>query len=311
MRLYFHPESDGLYWDEFVSDPFVEDVTDEPRFRHAAKLRGLKEPAEISVIVEPEKLKPIVPKARSVANAIIQSYKTWERKPADVYPTPVDGTESIIPLIEAMSAQFEAIHGRPIRRIWEPACGDGRLARVLEWHGYEVVSTDLREFSGYGQGGIDFLHGDPATDYGWDIGEIDMIVTNPPFNLSVEFVRRALAYTPFVIMLVKQNYYNTQNRYGFFQDARPNLFLPLTWRLAFLEEERGKSPLMDCAWAVWSPAMDQSLCAFEPVLRRKYPGYHRKGLAASVQIAEGEMSDLVQTLKNEDVIAWLASLKES
>ena len=27
--------------------------------------------------------------------------------------------------------------------------------------------------------------------------------------------------------------------------------LNLTWRPAFLEKERGKSPLMDCMWVVW------------------------------------------------------------
>ena len=296
MRLYFHPESDALFWDTFCSDPYAEDVTNEERFRHAAKLRGLKEPEVISEVIEGETYKPIQPKAKTMADAIVKSYQTWERKPADIYPTPVDGTESIIPLILEMSKHFEATHGRPIKRIWEPACGDGRLARVLEWHGFEVVSTDIREYSGYGQGGIDFLNNDPLVDFGWDIGEIDMIITNPPFSLSVEFVRKALSITPWVIMLVKQNYYNTQNRYGFFQDKRPNFFLPLTWRLAFLEEERGKSPLMDCAWAVWGPCYEEGFCAMEPILRIEYPGYAQKGIAAVTRILEGEMDELAKVI---------------
>ena len=32
--------SEYFFWDEFHSDPFVDDVTDEPRFRKAAKERG-------------------------------------------------------------------------------------------------------------------------------------------------------------------------------------------------------------------------------------------------------------------------------
>lgn len=298
MRLYFNPESDSLFWDEFCSDPFTQDVTDEERFRHAAKLRGLKEPELVSVVVDTEREKPILPKMGSLAEAVVRSYQTWDRKPSDVYPTPVDGTESIIPLIQEMSKAFEEIHGRPIRRIWEPACGDGRLARVLEWHGYEVISTDIREYSGYGQGGIDFLNHDPLIDFGWDIGEIDMVITNPPFSLSVEFVRKALTVTPWVIMLVKQNYYNTQNRYGFFKDKRPNFFLPLTWRLAFLEEERGKSPLMDCAWAVWGPCYDPDYCIMEPLLRIEYPGYAKKGVKALLRILEGEIDELAKVLQN-------------
>ena len=290
MRLYFASESDALWWDEFCSDPTSLDVTDEPRFRHAAKLRGLIEP-EVTSVIEARS-----PEPHTMANAIVQSYKKWERKAADIYPTPVDATESIIQLIKAMSKAFEEEHGRPIKRIWEPACGDGRLARVLEWHGYEVVSTDVRHHSGYGTGGIDFLNSDPL-EFGWDIGEIDMIVTNPPFSLSVEFVRKSLAITPYVIMLVKQNYYNTQNRYGFFHDKRPGMFIPITWRLAFLEEERGKSPLMDCAWAVWGPCFEPDLCAFEPILRTKYPGYKQKGVKACLDILCGELDMLGEAMR--------------
>jgi len=36
-------------------------------------------------------------------------------------------------------------------QIWEPACGDGAISRVLEAAGYQVISTDLID-RGYGQG---------------------------------------------------------------------------------------------------------------------------------------------------------------
>src|SRR3546814_632303 len=130
------------------------------------------------------------PKGQTIADAIITSYKKWERKPADLYPTPVDGTESLIPALKAMKRP----DGLPVKRIWEPACGDGRLARVREWHGFEVIATDLREYPGYGVGGLDFLDEHPMTKWGWDIGEIDAIVTNPPFSLAEEFIRRSLSF---------------------------------------------------------------------------------------------------------------------
>lgn len=292
MRLYFDADSESLFWEEFNNDPFATDVTDDPRFRKAARERGLKEPEVISEVIDAAP----TPEPHTMATAIVKSYKAWERKPADVYPTPVDGTESIMPIILAMSGHFEATHGRPIRRVWEPCCGDGRLSRVLEWNGFEVISTDIREYSGYGEGPLDFLHEHPMAKWGWDIGEIDLIVMNPPFSLSVEFVRKALSITPWLVCLVKQNYYNTINRYDFFQDVRPNFFLPLTFRLAFLEEERGKSPLMDCAWAVWGKGYEEDLCVFEPVKRRKYPGYPKKGLKAAMRILEGELDELAKAL---------------
>jgi len=40
--------------------------------------------------------------------------------------------------------------------IWEPCCGDGAMARVLEAHGHCVVATDVVDRS-YGEVGRDFL----------------------------------------------------------------------------------------------------------------------------------------------------------
>jgi hypothetical protein len=296
MRLYFHSESDSLFWDEFQTDPFTDDVTDEPKFRKAAKVRGLQEPEVISEVID---AKVYSPKGQSIADAIITSYKKWERKPADLYPTPVDGTESLIPALKAMKRP----DGLPIKRIWEPACGDGRLARVLEWHGFEVISTDLREFPGYGEGGLDFLVEHPMTKWGWDVGEIDAIVTNPPFSLAEEFIRRALMFTPNVAMLLKQTYWNVGGRSaGLWLDHMPDLELKLTWRLAFLAKERGNSPLMDCMWNIWSgenaarPLADR-MCVAEPLPRRKYLGYGGTGLKPAMQVLEGELDELTSVLK--------------
>lgn len=301
MRLYFNADSEMLYWAEFDDDPFATDVTDDPRFRKAAKERGLMEPEVISEVIIH------TPKGHSIAEAIVASYKKWERKPADLYPTPVDGTESLIPALKAM----KRLNGEPIKRIWEPACGDGRLARVLEWHGFEVFSTDIREYPGYGYGGLDFLCDHPKSKWGWDIGEIDAIVTNPPFSLAEEFIRRALAFTPNVAMLLKQTYWNVGGRsQGLWLDHMPDLELKLTWRLAFLASERGNSPLMDCMWNIWSAdgnrtlALEDKSCTAEPLPRRKYPGYGGIGFRPALQILEGEMLDL-----SKAVAAWRDNLK--
>ncbi len=224
----------------------------------------------------------------SMADAIVESYKRWERKPADLYPTPVDATESIIPLLQSLH--------RPIERVWEPACGDGRLSRVLEWHGMEVTSSDLREFPGYGTPGVDFLSpGCQAV-----AGTFDAIITNPPFALAKEFLIQARKIAPVVIFLVKQNYWNTKGRIPLWDEHRPTFFLPITWRLAFLKEERGSSPLMDCAWCVWIDGMEEE-CFFEPVRKRVYPGYHGKGLVgaqAGLTEAVDELAKLLIALRS-------------
>ena len=40
--------------------------------------------------------------------------------------------------------------------VWEPACGQGHLSKVLVKNGHVVFSTDLVDY-GYGDGQLDFL----------------------------------------------------------------------------------------------------------------------------------------------------------
>ena len=62
--------------------------------------------------------------------------------------------------------------------VWECACGEGHLSKVLEAHGHEVVSTDL-VYRGYGkQETVDFL----KVKGGFD-GDI---ITNPPYKFALE-----------------------------------------------------------------------------------------------------------------------------
>lgn len=292
MRLWYHDDSDTLHIAE-EWDGVSEDVTDIAAFRVKAKQLGMKFTYEGQ---------PAVEHAHTMADAIVASYKRWERKPADLYPTPVNATESLLALIRRLSilsdgtVDLGGMDGRDIKRVWEPACADGRIARVLEWHGFDVTGTDLRKYTGYGVGGVDFLAGDVERKIGLDPTQFDMIMTNPPFSLAREFIEMALRYAPVVVMLVKQNYYNTDNRFDFFNDLRPRFFLPLTWRLAFLPE-RGKSPLMDCAWAIWTRDTQETECFMQPIKRKVYPGYHSAGILGAMAALTEAMDELAVSLR--------------
>lgn len=287
MRLWFHEDSDSLYISATQDDPYAEDVTDIAKFRKAAKDRGLK------FVYEGQETADF--KRRTIADAIVASYKKWERKPADLYPTPVDGTESIIPVLEVLREHM-GLASNADCRVWEPACGDGRMARVMEWHGFTVFGSDFRDTPGYGVGGIDFLKDQPRTTGLLPHDSFDMIVTNPPFSLAEQFIRKALSITPNVAMLLKATYWNAASRLPFFAEHRPAFVLPLTWRLAFLESERGKSPLMDCIWVVWSQHGEEH-CVFEPMQRLRYPGYAGKGLRGSMASCEEAMSELSEAIR--------------
>jgi len=98
------------------------------------------------------------------------------RLPNEFYPTPPEATRALL--------SVEAFDGD----IWEPACGDGRIAKVLTDHGHAVIGTDLHDY-GFGVAGVDFLRERcPRAKH---------IVTNPPYGwgLADRFVRRALALT--------------------------------------------------------------------------------------------------------------------
>lgn len=224
-----------------------------------------------------------------LAGAVQKSYKAWDRKPSDFYPTPYDVTESLIPVISTLLL--------PGAKIWEPCAGNMDMTRVLEWHGFEVTSTDLRD-TGQGIGGFDFLNDDPIEKWGWVV-DPDMIVMNPPFSLAAQFIERALLYTPNVACLMKIDYWNAISRLPLWRRKLPTFFLPLTWRPAFLAKERGNSPLMNCAWCVWVQDDKRDLgeaCVIEPMTKRVYPGYHGDGLRTALAKLGQAADDLTEVI---------------
>lgn len=173
-----------------------------------------------------------------VAGAVVKAMSRWDRKPADLYPTPTDCVTSLLPHVQALL---------PVKaRVLEPACADGQISKALREAGYQTVDFDIRTDIAWGQGGVDFL--DKAN---FDGEMFDCVWTNPPFNLAEAFIRRSVELADVVIMLLKSNYFHTKGRKRLFEDTQPFAEYKLTWRPAFLESERGRSPLMDCSWFVW------------------------------------------------------------
>lgn len=98
------------------------------------------------------------------------------REPYDFYPTPPEATRALL--------SVETFDGS----IWEPACGDGAIAKVLLAAGYKIVSTDVIN-RGFGAAPVNFLaESAPRAKH---------IITNPPYGrgLADAFVRHALRLT--------------------------------------------------------------------------------------------------------------------
>lgn len=125
--------------------------------------------------------------------------------------------------------------------IWEPACGEGHVSKVLEAAGRSVASSDIRH-TGYGLGGVDFL---TCTR------RVKAIGSNPPFSIAVEFIEQAAKLADYWAFLLKANYWNVQGRYELYNRLPPARIYPLTWRLDFTGQN---NPPMDCTWYVWDRA---------------------------------------------------------
>lgn len=178
----------------------------------------------------------LVTQAQRVAGVAVDAAR---RSPADFYPTPPEATEALL--------RVETFRHR---RIWEPACGNGAISKVLEAAGYNVFSSDLHD-RGYGTPNVDF----PAS--------VDMyacnIVTNPPFSLVLPFARRAVDATAGtqrgkVALLLRLACLEGKARREFFESSPLARVWVFSKRVQFKRpgwEDTGKGGMVAYAWYVW------------------------------------------------------------
>lgn len=169
------------------------------------------------------------------------------RRQSDLYPTPPEVTVALMRFLNFPSGVS----------VWEPAAGDGDMADVISQYAFPVYVTDIRD-------GTDFLQS--------SIDGADWIITNPPFSLAEEFIRRAAELNKPFAMLLKAQYWHAAKRAKLFEELPPSYILPLTWRPDFFFKERdgkkGGSPLMDVMWCVWlTPWMKNVQTVYQPLPR--------------------------------------------
>ena len=152
------------------------------------------------------------------------------RKESDFYPTPPDVTFALLDFLKLS-------HWSTV--IWEPACGEGHMVNQIKKMGYDVFGTDIKT-------GTDFLKEEPPRYFTW-------IITNPPFSLSEQFIRRCGELKRPFALLLKSQYWHAKRRLKLFREYTPSFVLPLTWRPDFCFGERGGAPTMEVMWCVWEP----------------------------------------------------------
>lgn len=167
-----------------------------------------------------------------------------EREKDDYYATEPKAIELLLKL-----EQFSPY-------IWECACGEGHLSKVLEEHGYKVLSTDLID-RGYGKGGVDFL-GVTRADIKADVPRD--IITNPPYKYAKEFVEHALDISmdsTKVAMFLKIQFLEGKARRQLFEKYPPKKIYVASSRLLcakngeFQKMRDGGGSAVAYAWFIW------------------------------------------------------------
>ena len=167
----------------------------------------------------------------------------YKRNSSDFYPTPPEATYALLDFLKIDP-------GKAV--IWEPACGEGHMVEQMKKMGYSVIGTDVVN-------GTDFLKDNPPRDFNW-------IITNPPFSLSEQFIRKCIEYKRPFALLLKSQYWHAKKRLQLFRKHPPTYVLPMTWRPDFCFGERGGSPTMDVMWCVWGIGMPTG-CMYIPLER--------------------------------------------
>lgn len=135
------------------------------------------------------------------------NHKVGERQTEDYYATDPKALELLLDEVSFSD------------KVWECACGEGHLSRVLQSRGYDVISTDIVD-RGFGDGVIDFLKYNEKFD-----GDI---ITNPPYKYALEFVKHALNVVPDgnnVAMLLKVLFLEGRKRRDFFEKFPPKKYI--------------------------------------------------------------------------------------
>lgn len=165
-----------------------------------------------------------------------------ERRDHDFYATPAWCTEALFTYW---------LFGR-FGKVWEPACGNGAMAKVLEQK-QDTYCSDLIDRD-YGACGVDFLKQEAM------LGGTKSIITNPPFGKEAEkFLRHALVLTEgagYVAFLLRNEFCSAKGRTDLFgKNSRFAAKIVLTKRPMWIEGTKG-SPRHNYAWYIFGPDLN-------------------------------------------------------
>lgn len=167
----------------------------------------------------------------------------------DFFPTPPWATRALMRWLERQGEQLN------LCTAWDPACGQGDMARPLGEEFDRVTATDVHDYGGQGRDGLwrqdaveDFLMpGCPR--------RADWIITNPPFRLGEQFITTALERADRgVAMLLRTQFLEGVNRWRtLFSLTPPHAVLQFVERVPMFKGQLDPegSAATAYVWLVW------------------------------------------------------------
>src|SRR5262245_39762590 len=157
----------------------------------------------------------------------------------DDFPTPPWATRALLEHV-ILDKNF------PRHSVWEPACGEGHMAKVLTEYFGRLDASDIFPY-GYGEI-MDFLAPQAVRDTDW-------IITNPPFRLAERFALKALSLANTgVALLVRTVFIESVGRHErLFSRFKPAFVAQFTERVAMVKGRLNPkaSTATSYAWVVW------------------------------------------------------------
>lgn len=177
----------------------------------------------------------------------------------DYFPTPPWATRALCERLMVLSP-LHLLH------VWEPASGEGHMARPLGEYFDRVYASDVHDYSDAfpAQDDIcDFLcsWNHPASfmpappSFTGKRDAVDWIITNPPFRLGEEFIRTALTRAQVgVAVFVRTAFLEGKERHrALFSPTPPALVLQFVERVPLVKGRLDKeaSSATSYCWIVW------------------------------------------------------------
>lgn len=232
--------------------------------------------------------------AQNTSTAVMQR-RAEPHDSLDFFPTPPWATRA---LCEYLRVRDEHLYAK---RVWEPACGQGDMAKPLGEYFELVYASDVHEYGFGAQRDFLFPGDEPAFDW---------IITNPPFRLAEQFAHTAIdRAVEGCAILVRSAFLEGIGRWeSLFSKRKPHAILQFTERVAMVKGrvDETASSATAYSWIVWTcrphkpDAMSVPMLIWIPPCRRKLerPGDYSDSLTPIGDLANSVVAKAGEAMRD-------------